>query len=136
SLTVPSANSYVVSPSCLTPSFSSSSEGAIESVAPVSTRNKDSNDFFGSSRFVSLVVTFVNPIAAREYHRPEATAARAQNFQPLMHTRLRTLRRGKRIDTKSEVGRYWVWRGWNAPNPMNPLQLESCANGVSAQSYK
>src|SRR5438034_2643342 len=65
SRTVPSANSYAIFPSCLMPSFSSSSEGAIESVAPVSTRNSDSNDRFGSTRLVSLVVTLVNPMAQR-----------------------------------------------------------------------
>ena len=37
-------------------------EHATRSVAPVSTRNSDSNDFFGSARLVSLVVTFVKPI--------------------------------------------------------------------------
>src|SRR5206468_7241089 len=74
SRTVPSANSYAIFPSCLTLSFSSSSEGAIESVAPVSTRNSDSNDRFGSTRLVSLVVTFVNPIPQRKYHRGQPTA--------------------------------------------------------------
>jgi hypothetical protein len=74
SLTVPSANSNVILPSCLIPSFSSSSEGATESVAPVSTRNNDSNDFFGSIRFESFVVTFVNPIAPKAYYWPQVTA--------------------------------------------------------------
>jgi hypothetical protein len=74
SLTVPSANSYAIFPSCLTPSFSSSSEGAIESVAPVSTRKSDSNDFCESTRLVSFVVTFVNPIPPGKYHCDQLTA--------------------------------------------------------------
>ena len=74
SLTVPSANSYAIFPSCLSPSFSSSSEGAIESVAPVSTRKSDSKDFCESTKLVSLVVTFVNPIPPRKYHRGQLTA--------------------------------------------------------------
>ena len=74
SLTVPSDNSYAVFPSCLIPSFSSSSDGAIESVAPVSTRKSDSKDFCESTKLVSLVVTFVNPIPPGKYHRGQLTA--------------------------------------------------------------
>src|SRR5881392_2661784 len=70
SLTVPSANSYAIFPSCLTPSFSSSSEGAIESV-----------------RLVSLVVTLVNPIVPRDYYYDQVAATAATGL-PLLRMRL------------------------------------------------
>src|SRR5438093_8635402 len=87
SLTVPSANSYAVFPSCLTPSFSSSSDGAIESVASGSTKNNDSNDLFESVRLVSLVVTLVNPIVPRDYYYDQMAATAATGL-PLLRMRL------------------------------------------------
>ena len=52
--------------SCFDPElFRVRPEWTIESIAPVSTRNSDSNDRFGSTGLVSLVVTSVNPMAQK-----------------------------------------------------------------------
>ena len=63
-----------------------SSDGAIESVAPGSTKNNDSNDLLESVRLVSLVVTLVNPIVPRDYYYDQVAATAATGL-PLLRIR-------------------------------------------------
>jgi hypothetical protein len=75
SLTDPSANSYDILPSRLTPILSISSAGAIVSVAPVSTRKTASYLAAGCSKLIRAVVTFsqTHPCPPRSTHLEKNT---------------------------------------------------------------